>query len=109
VGHNDQQLGVRLERYEHNKETYYYRLPYIQYPQGGSPIWPDISKRWVDVSGTLTYQQRLYGFIVQANLQLIQTWNFNWQFDFEQPGNAFRQPGQNSMNPQFYFNAIYRF
>ena len=110
MGPNDQQLGVRLERYEHNKETYYYRLPYIQYVGGNtSPIWPDISKRWVDVSGTLTYQQRLYGFIVQANLQLIQTWNFNWQFDFEQPGNAFRQPGQNSMNPQFYLNAIYRF
>ena len=110
LGQNDQQIGFRLERYEHNKETYYYRLPYIQYVgSNASPIFPDISKRWVDVSGTLTYQQRLYGFIVQANLQLIQTWNFNWQFDFEEPGNAFRQPGQNSLNPHFYLNAVYRF
>jgi hypothetical protein len=39
---------------------------------------------------------------------MMQTWNFNWQFDFTQPGNAFRQPGQNSLTPQFNLNAIYR-
>ena len=110
MGKDDQQLGFRLERYEHNKETYYYRLPYIQYVgPATSPIWPDISKRWVDLSGFLTYQRRVYGFIVQAQFQVMRTWNFNWQFDFEQPGNAFRQPGQNSTNPQFYLNALYRF
>jgi hypothetical protein len=68
----------------------------------------DISKRWIDFSGMLSYQQRFYGFIIQAQVQMMQTWNFNWQFDFEQPGNAFRQPGQNSLTPQFYLNAIYR-
>ena len=114
LGSKDRRLSFRAERLEHDRETYYYRLPYLQYLDAngnsirGGPIWPDISKRWVDFSGTVSYQQRVLGFIVQAQLQLIQTWNFNWQFDFTQPGNLFRQPGQNSINPQFYLNAIYR-
>jgi hypothetical protein len=113
-GPKDKKLTLRVERYEHNRETYYYRLPYIQYLDAngrsivGGPIWPDISKRWIDFSGFLSYQQRFYGFIIQAQVQMMQTWNFNWQFDFTQPGNAFRQPGQNSLTPQFYLNAIYR-
>jgi len=105
-GPKDKKLTLRVERYEHNRETYYYRLPYIQYPVGGT--FRDISKRWIDFSGFLSYQQRFYGFIIQAQVQMMQTWNFNWQFDFTQPGNAFRQPGQNSLTPQFYLNAIYR-
>ena len=106
LGSKDKKLTLRVERYEHNRETYYYRLPYIQYPVGGT--FRDISKRWVDLSAFLSYQQRFYGFIIQAQVQMMQTWNFNWQFDFTQPGNAFRQPGQNSLTPQFNLNAIYR-
>ncbi|NQW41636.1 MAG: hypothetical protein HQ466_06665, partial [Cryomorphaceae bacterium] len=106
LGPKDKKLTLRVERYEHNRETYYYRLPYIQYPVGGT--FRDISKRWIDLSAFMSYQQRFYGFIIQAQVQMMQTWNFNWQFDFEQPGNAFRQPGQNSLTPQFNLNAIYR-
>ncbi len=113
-GPKDKKLSLRVERYEHNRETYYYRLPYIQYLDAngrsimGGPIWPDISKRWIDFSGSLMWQQRFYGFILQAQVQMIQTWNFNWQFDFTVPGTPFRQPGEHALSPQFYLNAIYR-
>ena len=101
------QWSFHLERYEHNKETYYYQLPYLQLQP--SEIYPDISKRWVDVSAILGYQQEVLGWIVQARLQVMQTWNFNWQYDPNETGGRFRHPGLNATTPHLNLNAIYRF
>ena len=101
------QFSFHLERYEHNKETYYYQLPYLQLQPG--QIFPDISKRWVDISGIAGYQQEVLGWLVQARLQVMRTWNFNWQYDPEEVGGPFRHPGLNATNPHVNLNAIYRF
>jgi len=101
------QWSIHLERYEHNKETYYYQLPYLQLQPG--QIYPDISKRWVDISAILGYQQEVLGWIVQARLQVMQTWNFNWQYDPNETGGRFRHPGLNATTPHLNLNAIYRF
>lgn len=101
------QFSFHMERYEHDKEAYYYHINYLQLRPGR--IYPDISKRWVDLSGIVGYQQMLFGWRMEAKVQIMRTWNFNWRYDPNETGGRFRHPGLNATSPQFYLNALYRF
>ena len=100
------QISFHMERYEHDKEAYYYHIDYLQLRPG--QIYPDISKRWVDLSGIIGYRQMVFGWQMEARLQIMQTWNFNWRYDPNETGGRFRHPGLNALSPQFYLNAVYR-
>jgi len=99
--------SFHLERYEHDKEAYYYHIKYLQLIPGR--IYPDISKRWVDFSAFFGYEQPFFGWVIQSKLQVMRTWNFNWNYDPNATGGRFRHPGLNATTLHLYMNAIYRF
>ena len=102
-----QALGFHLERYVHNNDLFYTRLPYLWL--GGDQYHLDATKHWVDVSGTISYSDSYGPWLFEAKLQGVQTYNFNWRYATDGDPGVFRYPGMN----MFHFNAsvrsLYRF
>ena len=73
-----QALGFHLERYVHNNDLFYTRLPYLWL--GGDQYHLDATKHWVDVSGTISYSDSYGPWLFEAKLQGVQTYNFNWRY-----------------------------
>lgn len=103
-----QALGLRLERFTHNNDLFYSgALSHLRL--NDTPYAFDASKHWVDVSGTLIYQDEFGPWWYSAELQLMQTYNYNWQYDPNGELGIFRFPGWNVFQTNLRVRALYRF
>ncbi|WP_158559335.1 capsule assembly Wzi family protein [Deminuibacter soli] len=62
-------LGVKLERYLHNNDLYYYTFSYIQ----------DYTRKWVDLSTTFNAEWNYKQFVFSGNLGFIRALDYQWQ------------------------------
>lgn len=90
-------IGLQFERLRHNSDFYYFAFERIG----------DFRRHWVDLSTSANASINFKKFWVNARLQLIRTYNYQWLIIQTDPTNYF-QPGNEYLNISGGISFLYR-
>jgi len=88
-------ISLRFERYPHNNDFFF---RYIK----------DIRRNWVDVSANLLVQWPYKSLLLNAQMQVVRSLNYEWQFT-PPPDPAYWGPGKDVNNIHLSLGVTYRF
>jgi len=100
-------FGVSLERVIYNDDLYYF-IDYLNLGHA-NPFFQDGSKHFVDWSVLVNYQTSFGKLFVGYQLQLLRTYNFQWNYDPYGGQGLFRYNGINVWSLNGELSVIYRF
>lgn len=90
-------IGLQFERLRHNSDFYYFAFERIG----------DFRRHWVDLSTSANASINFKKFWVNARLQVIRTFNYQWLIIQTDPTNYF-QPGNEYLNFSAGLSLLYR-
>lgn len=90
-------IGLQFERLRHNSDFYYFAFERIG----------DFRRHWVDLSTSANASINFKKFWVNARLQLIRTYNYQWLIIQTDPTNYF-EPGNEYLNISAGLSFLYR-
>jgi len=101
--------GFYAERVVHNEDLLYNYIDYLKLGAGSNPFFIDDSKHFVDWSLALTAHTSYQKFMVGYHVQLLRTYNFQWNYDPYGGSGPFRFGGLNVWSFNADISMIYRF
>jgi hypothetical protein len=102
-------FGVHFERVAYNEDMFYTAIDYLRLGSGANPFFVDASKHFVDWSFLLNYHTSYGKLMVGYQLQLLRTYNFQWNYDPYSTQGLFRYPGINVWSLNGELSMVYRF
>jgi hypothetical protein len=102
-------LGLQFERVVYNEDLFHTQIDYLRLGSGANPFFVDASKHFVDWSFLLNYHTSYGKLMVGYQLQLLRTYNFQWNYDPYSTQGLFRYPGINVWSLNGELSMVYRF
>jgi len=101
--------GFYAERLVHNEDLLYNFIDYLKLGDGSNPFFIDDSKHYVDWSLAFTAHTSYQKFMVGYHVQLLRTYNFQWNYDPYGGSGPFRFGGLNVWSFNADISMVYRF
>jgi Capsule assembly protein Wzi len=92
-------VGLEIERKEVNNDVFYRRI---------YPLTYDDNRKWVEMSGAFYAKIPTKHFLFDANVRLIQSYYFNWEYAPNAVWSGFRKQGNNPKWVSLNLGCYYR-
>ncbi len=108
-GHGFNMFSLQFERIAYNEDLFYSGIDYLKLGDGSNPFFVDASKNFIDWSFIFNHHTSFGNLMFGYQLQLLRTYNFQWNYDPYGGAGPFRFPGINVWSLNGELTMLYRF